>query len=71
MKYGWYKKELYRLPSIINLRSYSFKKVPQILVGNKIGYRLMKKKYTLEQLSILTIPIYEIKIKNNFENLPF
>jgi hypothetical protein len=72
MKYGWYKKKLYRLPSTINLRSYSFKKVPEILIGNKIGYRLMKKKYTIEQLKLLTIPIYETKIiQYNLKDIPF
>ena len=72
MKYSWFKKELYRLPSTINLRSYQFKKLPEILIGNKIGYRLMRKKYTIEQLKIVTIPILEVKIIENYHNdLPF
>jgi len=47
MKYGWYKKKLYRLPSNIKLRNHSFKEVKEILIGNKIGYRLMKKNLQL------------------------
>ena len=72
MRYGWYKNKLYRLPSNIKLRNYSFKELKEILIGNKIGYRLMKKKFTVEQLGLITNPIVEVKIGNYSNNdLPF
>ena len=53
--YGWYKKELYRLPSV-NFKNQNFplKKLKLIDVGNKKGYRLFRDKKTLEQLEELT-----------------
>ena len=72
MKYGWYKKKLYRLPSTINFRNYTLKEMSEILIGYNIGFRLMKKKYTIKQLKEITIPILELKIDLiKQEDLPF
>ena len=71
MKYGWFQKKLYRLPSNINSRNYQFKELFEITIGNKTGYRLMRKKYTIEQLEPLTNPINQIIEKFNNDNLPF
>lgn len=70
--YGWYKKELYRLPfNSEDNRYYSTKKLNQILIRNQIGYRLSGKRYTLNKLKNLTKLINlkeEILISND---LPF
>ena len=71
--FGWYNKELYRLPSESKRRVYSFKKLNKIKVGNKDGYRVLRKKYSLNQLRDLTteinknIPVHTKKDKD----LPF
>lgn len=69
--YGWYKKELYRLPFERKGRAYSFKKLDQIMVGNNPGYRVAGQKKTIDQLKELTHTVdwsYSV-IKNN--NTPF
>ncbi len=48
--YGWHKKELYRLPSTSGNKSYGIKKLSTILVGTKVGYRIKRQKFTVEQL---------------------
>lgn len=73
MSYGWYKKDLYRLPSVIGLRTYSFRKLPLISIGNKKGYRIMQDPKTIEQLQQLTERIdyvYTVNGKNS-DDTPF
>lgn len=72
-RFGWFKKELYRLPSEINSRYYSLKKLNLIKIGKQKGYRICTKKLTISQLEKTTNLFSEpIKI-NNFkhEDLPF
>jgi len=54
MTFGWYKKELYRLPGFLK-KTITFKKLNQIMIGNKVGYRLRGDKFTLEHLQTMTI----------------
>lgn len=73
MTFGWKNKELFRLPSTKNKRSYSLKKVPLITVGNKKGYRIVRDKKTIEQLMELTETInykYVVNGKND-DDCPF
>lgn len=72
--YGWYKKDLYRLPSV-NSKNQNFplKKLNLIKVNKKKGYRLLRDKKTLDQLEELTEVInykYVINGKNS-EDTPF
>ncbi len=53
-KYGWLKKELYRLPSQKHRRHYGLRKLPIIKVGNKDGYRVVRDRFTIDQLMNLT-----------------
>ena len=43
-EYGWYKKDLYRLPSTSNNKNYGFKKLASITIGHGVGYRLKTNK---------------------------
>jgi len=53
-QYGWFEKELYRLPSKSDLRYFGFKKLTPITVGNQIGYRCKRDKLSVYQLQQLT-----------------
>jgi len=55
VQYGWYKKQLYRLPHLSD-GGYNFglKKLNQIMVGNKVGYRLSGDKKTFAFLESVT-----------------
>lgn len=53
--FGWNKEELYRLPSTSGNKTYGLKKLNQIMVGVKVGYRIKKEKYTIQQLKDRTI----------------
>ena len=69
--YGWYKKELYRLPFTKQLRSYSLKQLSLIKIGNKQGYRVSKDKLSLQQLKCMTKEIdFKINIFTNSDT-PF
>ena len=73
INYGWYEKCLYRLPCFINKRSYGFKKMKLIPIGNKFGYKISQKNFTIEQLkSITTIinPPY-VHFEVNDKDLPW
>ncbi len=52
--FGWKNKELYRLPSVSDLRHYPLKKLNKIPIGKKIGYRVVRDKKTINQLMELT-----------------
>lgn len=69
--YGWYQKELYRLPSTIGTRHYGVKKLNSIMVGNKVGYRVRRAKLTIEQLKDRTMLINrELSVPNENPDLP-
>jgi len=70
--FGWNSKELYRLPSVSGVKHYGLKKLPQITVGNKIGYRIKREKFTIDQLKYKTqlIKPIEINILKD-KDLPF
>ena len=71
MRFGWCKRELYRLPQTYNNRFYCLKKLNEITIGNKIGYRVNRKKLTINQLEAITLSIEPIIINSNNEDLPF
>ena len=72
MHYGWYKKKLYRLPSMVNNRMYIFKEQFIFLRNNKSYYRLIGKKYSIKQLENITNPIVPIRINLlKSDDLPF
>ena len=54
MNFGWINKELFRLPSKKNKRTFCLKKLDSITIGNKVGYRIGGKRFTLEQLEEMT-----------------
>ena len=71
--YGWYEKELYRLPIVIGLRNFGFKKLNKVPIGNNFGYRLSQKGFTINQLLEITVLLnepYLIK-KINHDSTPF
>lgn len=55
--FGWKDKELYRLSSQRKNRVYPLKKLNRIIVGNKPGYCINRKKVSLDQLRDKTILI--------------
>jgi hypothetical protein len=65
--YGWNNKELYRLPSKSGNKNYGLKKINSIIVGNQVGYRIKREKFSVNQLKEKTILInkeYQV-IKDN------
>ncbi len=52
--FGWKNKTLYRLPTYKNGRSYPLRKINHIEINNKIGYRVVRDKKTIEQLMEMT-----------------
>jgi hypothetical protein len=67
IRYGWVKKELYRLPVKIGNRYYCLKKLKNIKIGNNFGYRLSQKPFTnaqLEELTVLIEPYFVNKIND-------
>ena len=70
-EYGWHKKELYRLPSTINNRTYGFKKLEEIKIGCQYGYRIKRNKFTTKQLLGKTAFISrEIQVLKDESDLP-
>lgn len=60
--YGWFAKELYRLPSTSGRYTYGLRKLNQIIVGNQMGYRLKKDKFSMKQLYDRTMLIPKVEI---------
>lgn len=71
-KYGWFNKELYRLPSKSKNYNYPLKKLNEIKIGNSTGYRIKKDKLSLNQLMGKTKDIKKVSIEIlNNKHLPF
>ena len=65
MNYVWGdNNQLYRVPSTIGNRNYSFRKVPLIKIGNNKGYRVMDDPKTIQQLKDITEVINYQRIVN-------
>jgi len=72
ISYGWLKKELYRFPYTNKKNmAFGFKKMNQIIIGNKVGYRLSSKKRTIEQLESITNNVDYTYIKVTSKDCPF
>ena len=69
--FGWYKKELYRLPQEIGNRQYPLKKLDQIIIGQNVGYNVCNKKKTIKQLEEITIVINKEVSRIIDNDLPF
>lgn len=70
--YGWNQQDLYRLPSTsADKKTYGLKKLTPILVGNNVGYRIKRQKFTIEQLKEKTIFIEkEYQVINDTTDMP-
>lgn len=69
--YGWYEKELYRLPSTSGNKKFGLKKLESIVIGNSIGYRIKRDKLTINQLKEKTIFIdKEIQVITENVDIP-
>lgn len=68
LNFGWYKKELYRLPSFSNFRNYPLKKLSKIKINKKEGYRIARDRKTIEQIKELTELINYTYVVNGFNN---
>lgn len=69
--FGWYRKELYRLPSIsTNYRNYGIKKLKLIDVGSVKGYRVKRAKLTVSQCVEMTTVIDKAIHICNQKNVP-
>lgn len=69
--YGWYKKELYRLPKYNEKYTITLKKLKLVDVGVKKGYCVGGKRKSLSILEKLTTDINIFVPLNNDENCPF
>ena len=71
--YGWYEKELYRLPINIGSRYFGLKKLTKVPIGNNFGYRLSQRAFTISQLQEITCLLIEPFIINEIkdESTPF
>lgn len=57
VQYGWYKKQLYRLPFTRNKRSYNLKLINPIVIGSTTCYNLQRNKITIKRIEDLTTKI--------------
>lgn len=61
VRYGWYKKELYRLPFSNNKKSYGLKKINPIRNGKV--YNLQRVQKTIANIQLMTIEVnYEVNV---------
>lgn len=70
-KFGWRDKKLYRLPSIVNNRFYPIKELSEIMIHNKVGYRIVRDKKTIEQLKEITVQIDYDHVTVSDKDCPF
>lgn len=71
MKFGWYKKELYRLPQNYNGKFLPLLKLPKMKIGQGFGYQLNQKQLSLRQLeSMTTDEVFEVHAVDD-DDLPF
>jgi hypothetical protein len=59
--FGWFEKELYRLP-IKAEKNLLLKKLNPIKVGKRIGYRLRRDKLSVEQIKSMT-KVINVKVE--------
>lgn len=73
LRYGWYEKDLYRLPSVSGGNYYPLKLQKVVVVGNQQGYVLNKKRKSLIQLKSMTAQFTEPIVVNDIvdDNTPF
>ena len=74
MLFGWYQKELYRLPQMFNGRSYGLKKVNifHCKKRKKDFYQCYKSDLTLEQVKQKTVVIPKVTISQvSSKDCPF
>ena len=57
VRYGWNKKQLYRLPFSRNLRNYDLKLIKPILIGSTTCYNLQRNKVTINRIEKLTTKV--------------
>jgi len=73
IRYGWNEKALWRLPGLIGSRLYPIRKLNEIKIGNKTGYRLGtdQRRLSLKQLEFLTKNIDYDYEKTTDSDTPF
>jgi hypothetical protein len=70
VKYGWYKKDLYKLPYTKDKRSYSFKIIKPIIIGCTTVYNIQRNKLTINNLKKRTLNV-KWNISTFEDKLPF
>lgn len=72
IRFAWKNKELYRLPFSSGTKTYGLKKLNQIMIGNKVGYRILTDKRTITQLQAITTKVdWKINLISDKKDLPF
>lgn len=70
-QYGWYRKELYRLPSNTGNNKYGLKKLNLIPIGNTLGYRIKRQRLSMFQLKGMTTNInIEVVVIEENKDIP-
>lgn len=54
VRYGWNKKQLYRLPFTRNNRSFDLKLINEIVIGSTTVYNIQRKKFTINKIKSIT-----------------
>lgn len=54
VRYGWSKKQLYRLPFIRSNRSYDLKLISPIVIGSTTVYNVQRNKITINRIKSFT-----------------
>lgn len=57
VRYGWSKKQLYRLPFIRNNRSYDLKLIHELVIGSTTVYNIQRRKLTINKIKAITIKV--------------
>jgi len=68
VRYGWNKKQLYRLPFERNNRTFQLKKIDPIIIGCTTCYNIQRNKLTINRIKHLTTSVdwYIEEKKENF-----
>lgn len=57
VRYGWNKKQLYRLPFSRNKRTFGLLQVNPLLIGSTVVYNIQRNKFTINKLKQRTTQV--------------
>lgn len=72
VRYGWSKKQLYRLPFNKGFRNYNLKLIKPVIIGSTTCYNLQRNKVTISRVKILTEKVdWKVLVEVKSDYCPF